>query len=315
MAGKSLAAFAFAVIAVALLLALPQFASRYTVSLATSILSYVILSTAWAMFSGPTRYVSLATSSFYGIGAYATAIAIGSVPLPAVLLIAAIAAAILAVVVGFSTLRLSGMYFVIFTFGLTELIRQLTTWFQINVTRTRVLYIFAKFGDYELYYYLVGLCALTLLVSLIVRRSRLGVALRVVGEDETLAQHTGINTTLTKLSVFAVSGMLISMTGAVMAPRWTYIDPNIAFNSLISIQVVIMALLGGIGRLYGPAIGAVPLVLLSEYLAGRFPYHFSIALGLCFVAIVYILPQGLAGLLEGFMGRLRLIAAVRPMVR
>lgn len=315
MAGKSLAAFAFAVIAVALLLALPQFASRYTVSLATSILSYVILSTAWAMFSGPTRYVSLATSSFYGIGAYATAIAIGSVPLPAVLLIAATAAAILAVVVGFSTLRLSGMYFVIFTFGLTELIRQLTTWFQINVTRTRVLYIFAKFGDYELYYYLVGLCALTLLVSLIVRRSRLGVALRVVGEDETLAQHTGINTTLTKLSVFAVSGMLISMTGAVMAPRWTYIDPNIAFNSLISIQVVIMALLGGIGRLYGPAIGAVPLVLLSEYLAGRFPYHFSIALGLCFVAIVYILPQGLAGLLEDFMGRLRLIAAVRPMVR
>jgi branched-chain amino acid transport system permease protein len=139
--------------------------------------------------------------------------------------------------------------------------------------------------------------------------------LRVVGEDETLAQHTGINTTLTKLSVFAVSGMLISMTGAVMAPRWTYIDPNIAFNSLISIQVVIMALLGGIGRLYGPAIGAVPLVLLSEYLAGRFPYHFSIALGLCFVAIVYILPQGLAGLLEDFMGRLRLIAAVRPMVR
>jgi branched-chain amino acid transport system permease protein len=62
--------------------------------------------------------------------------------------------------------------------------------------------------------------------------------------------------------------------------------------------VVIMALLGGVGPLYGPALGAIPLVLLSEYLAGRFPYHFSIALGICFIVIVYLLPSGLSGLLE-----------------
>jgi len=146
---------------------------------------------------------------------------------------------------------------------------------------------------------------LTVAVSLIVQRSRLGAALRVIGEDEMLAEHAGINTTVTKLSVFAISAVLIGMTGAIMAPRWTYIDPNIAFNSLISFQVVIMALLGGIGRLYGPAIGVVPLVLLSEYLSGRFPYHFSIVLGLCFVVIVYVLPRGIAGLIESLAARLR----------
>jgi branched-chain amino acid transport system permease protein len=281
-----------------LLAALPHFANRYAVSLGCAILSYVILSTAWAMFSGPTRYVSLATAAFFGIGAYVMAGLASSLPLPLVLLIAGAAGFVVALVVGLSTLRLSGVYFVIFTFGLSELIRQLVTWFQINVTKTRVSYIFVKLGDNELYYYLVVLWAILLVTCALVQRSRLGFALQVIGQDETVAKHAGINTTLAKLSMFALSSVFMSLTGAIMAPRWTYIDPNIAFNPLVSFQVVIMALLGGGGRLYGPALGAVPLVLVSEYLAGRFPYHFSIALGICFVVIVYLLPSGLSGLLE-----------------
>ena len=281
-----------------LLAALPHFTNRYTVSLGCAILSYVILSTAWAMFSGPTRYVSLATAAFFGIGAYVMASLASSLPLPLVLLIAGAAGFVVALVVGLSTLRLSGVYFVIFTFGLSELIRQLVTWFQINVSKTRVSYIFIKLGDNELYYYLVVLWAILLVTCALVQRSRLGFALRVIGQDETVAKHAGINTTLAKLSMFALSSVFMSLTGAIMAPRWTYIDPNIAFNPLVSFQVVIMALLGGVSRLYGPALGAVPLVLLSEYLAGRFPYHFSIALGICFIVIVYLLPSGLSGLLE-----------------
>jgi branched-chain amino acid transport system permease protein len=278
--------------------ALPHFANRYAVSLGCAILSYVILSTAWAMFSGPTRYVSLATAAFFGIGAYVMAGLASSLPLPLVLLIAGAAGFVVALVVGLSTLRLSGVYFVIFTFGLSELIRQLATWFQINITKTRVSYIFVKLGDNELYYYLVVLWAILLVTCALVQRSRLGFALRVIGQDETVAKHAGINTTLAKLSMFALSSVFMSVTGAIMAPRWTYIDPNIAFNPLVSFQVVIMALLGGVGPLYGPALGAAPLVLLSEYLAGRFPYHFSIALGICFIVIVYLLPSGLSGLLE-----------------
>jgi branched-chain amino acid transport system permease protein len=299
MSAKPLIAVSFGLgILFVLLAALPHFANRYAVSLGCAILSYVILSTAWAMFSGPTRYVSLATAAFFGIGAYVMAGLASSLPLPLVLLIAGTAGFVVALVVGLSTLRLSGVYFVIFTFGLSELIRQLVTWFQINVTKTRISYIFVKLGDNELYYYLVVLWAILLVTCALVQRSRLGFALRVIGQDETLAKHAGINTTLAKLSMFALSSVFVSVTGAIMAPRWTYIDPNIAFNPLVSFQVVIMALLGGVGPLYGPALGAVPLVLLSEYLAGRFPYHFSIALGICFIVIVYLLPSGLSGLLE-----------------
>jgi branched-chain amino acid transport system permease protein len=89
----------------------------------------------------------------------------------------------------------------------------------------------------------------------------------------------------------------MTLTGAVMAPRWTYIDPAIAFNPVISFQVVIMALFGGPGRLAGPLLGVVPLVLLFELLTTNFPNHFSILLGLAFIAIVYVLPHGVAGLM------------------
>jgi branched-chain amino acid transport system permease protein len=107
--------------------------------------------------------------------------------------------------------------------------------------------------------------------------------------DETLGFDVG-------RTAVEMVGAKMSVTGAIMAPRWSYIDPNIAFNPVLSFQVVTMALLGGIGHLYGPALGAIPLVLLSEYLAGRLPYHFNIALGLCFMVIVYFLPFGVAGL-------------------
>jgi branched-chain amino acid transport system permease protein len=98
--------------------------------------------------------------------------------------------------------------------------------------------------------------------------------------------------------VFALSASVIALTGAVLSLRYQYIDPNIAFNSTWSFQVLIMSLLGGPGRAWGPTLGVIPLVLLSEYLAGKFPHHFGIALGLCFVVIVYYLPGGVARWIE-----------------
>ena len=98
-------------------------------------LSFTVLATAWALFSGPTHYISLATVAFFGIGAYTAAVFGEPVPWPLVLFIASAGAGLaVALVVGLSTLRLSGVYFVIFTFGLAELIRQLVTWYEVNVT-------------------------------------------------------------------------------------------------------------------------------------------------------------------------------------
>jgi branched-chain amino acid transport system permease protein len=100
-----------------------------------------------------------------------------------------------------------------------------------------------------------------------------------------------------------VSAALISATGAILLPRWTYIDPNIAFNSRVSFEVLVMALLGGTGTLLGPALGAIPLVFLFEFLSGTFPHQFTIVLGLCFVLIVFLLPQGVTGAIETALAR------------
>ncbi len=157
-------------------------------------------------------------------------------------------------------------------------------------------YIFTDVSNVHIYETLLAVALITIVGSWYVSRIRLGFALRAIGEDETVARHTGINTTGVKIVCFALSASVMALVGAVLALRYPYIDASIAFNNTWSFQVLIAALLGGPTRPWGPAVGAIPLVLLSEYLTGTFPHHFSIALGLCFVVIVYFLPGGIAPL-------------------
>jgi branched-chain amino acid transport system permease protein len=294
---------ALAAVGIVALAAVPLFASGYHLALGISMLDYAVLATAWALFSGPTRYISLATSAFFGIGSYTVAVLADAVTLPlalawpVMLAAAALIGTAVALVVGASTLRLSGAYFVIFTFGLSELIRQLVTWYEANIHRSVGRYVFLNVTQAAIYWQLLALAVLVFAAGWLLRRSRYGLALKVIGDDEAAARHCGIDTTRVKLAVFALSAAFMTLTGAVMAPRWTYIDPAIAFNPLISFQVVIMALFGGPGRLAGPLLGVVPLVLLFELLTTNFPNHFSILLGLAFIAIVYVLPNGVAGLI------------------
>jgi branched-chain amino acid transport system permease protein len=196
------------------------------------------------------------------------------------------------------------MFFVIFGFGLSEMIRQLMVWWEINKTHTMGRYVFVAFGNLLIYEHLLGLTVLVLVVDWLVRRSRLGLALQVIGDDETVAHQVGINVALTKVTMFVVSCVFMTLTGAVMAPRFGYINPNIAFNPLISFQVVIMALLGGMQRSWGPLLGVVLLILLSEVLQVRFPFWYSVLLGLVFMVIVYMLPRGVSGLVEDGRGLL-----------
>src|SRR5262249_61093296 len=159
----------------------------------------VALATAWAFFSGTTRYISLATAAFFGVGIYTLAIVHVHLPLPLALLAAAFVGFLVALVVGLSTLRLRGVYFVVFTFGLTGLIHQLINWWAVkNPAVTR--YIFTDISHIEVCIYeaLLVIALLTVAASWYVSRIRLGYALRAIGEDETVARHTGIDTTSVK---------------------------------------------------------------------------------------------------------------------
>ncbi|HZN31187.1 MAG TPA: branched-chain amino acid ABC transporter permease, partial [Xanthobacteraceae bacterium] len=199
----------------------------------------------------------------------------------------------------------SGMFFVIFGFGLSELMRELLVWWEINQTHTMGRYVFVPFDTTLIYEHLLGLAVLVFLVGWLLRRSRLGVALLVIGDDETMARQAGINVPLTKVMIFVVSSVFMTVVGAVMAPRFGYLSPEFAFNPLISFTVVIMALLGGMQRLWGPVLGVVPLAVLSELLQVRFPFWYSVLLGLVFMVIVYFLPRGVTGLVEDAWALLR----------
>lgn len=281
---------------------LPFFGSGYAMSMAINLLIFTVLATAWALFSGPTGYVSLATVAFFGLGVYVAAVFGEAWPWPAVLAAAALAALAVALLVGLATLRLRGVYFVIFTFGLAELIRQVVTWYEANHSGSVGRYLFLDIEQKHIVWQLTALAALVYLAGWLVKRSRVGLALRMIGDDEMVARHCGVHTTFAKLLVFGISAMFMALAGAIVAPRWTYIDPTIAFNPVVSFQVLIMALLGGAARLHGPLLGVIPLVLLFEFLSANFPNYFSILLGCTFLVIVYLAPRGIVGLMDRLQG-------------
>jgi branched-chain amino acid transport system permease protein len=266
---------------------------------------YIVLTVAWALFSGTTRYVSLATAAFFGLGAYSVAMLVKEMPIYATFGVALVLGTLMALLVGLVTLRISGMFFVIFGFGLSELMRELLVWWEINQTHTMGRYVFVPFDTTLIYEHLLGLAVLVFLVGWLIRRSRLGLALLVIGDDETMARQAGINVPLAKVAIFVVSSVFMTLVGAVMAPRFGYLTPNFAFNPLTSFQVVIMALLGGMQRLWAPVLGVIPLIVLSELLQVRFPFWYSVLLGLVFMVIVYFLPRGVTGLVEDAWEALR----------
>ena len=182
----------------------PVFGGGYWLSLSITIVMYTVLATSWTLFSGPTHYISLATTAFFGLGMYVVGGGLDLAPMPVLILAAGIVGAVLAGIVGFATLRLSGVYFVIFTLGLAELVRQLVTWVQTTMGASSGLFVFTDITTEVIYWELLALAALTYLVGWRIGRSRLGFALRIIGNDELVAVHSGINTGRAKIFLFMI---------------------------------------------------------------------------------------------------------------
>jgi len=280
-----------------LLAFLPLYGSVYTVILVTAIFMYIVLTVSWVIFSGPTGYISLAPAAFFGVGIYTSAVLGKALPLPIVIGIGGLASFCLALLVGALTLRLRGIYFSIFTFGLVLLIQQLLLWYEVRITHTRGRFVIVV-NNTTIYYVMFVILVVLLLAAYFIRRSKYGLALQSIGEDEEAAAHTGINVTVLKTIIFAVSAIFIGAAGAIMATRWTYIDPFIAFNPLFSFLPVLMAIFGGMGQFYGPIIGAAIFGYLEELLLTKFPYYYMLLFGIILVTVIVFVPGGLVGFVQ-----------------
>jgi len=290
------------ILSVIVLAVVPQFVKPYSIISLVTILMYVILTLSWAIFSGPTRYISLATAAFFGVGVYVSAIWGRTLPLPALAGIGGLVSFLLAFFIGLLTLRLKGIYFILFTFGVSALVRHSLLWWETHVTGTVGRWVLGS-NFTTVYYYVLAVFALTLLAAYFIRQSRFGLALKSIGENEEAAAHIGINITMLKVITFAISAIFIGATGAIMATRWTYIDPTIAFNPLISFLPVLMAIFGGTTRLYGPILGAAIFTLLQEFLITEYPYYYMLLFGATLIVVVLFLPDGLVGLVDKGMRR------------
>jgi branched-chain amino acid transport system permease protein len=184
-----------------------------------------------------------------------------------------------------------------FTFGLVELIKRLLLWLEINITHTRGRLVVAV-DSTTVYYIMLGIFVIALLTASFIRRSKYGLALQSIGEDEEAAAHTGVNVTALKTAVFAISAIFMGAAGAIMATRWTYIDPYIAFNPLYSFMPVLMAIFGGMGQLYGPILGSAIFTYLEEVLVTKFPYYYMLIFGIILIVVIVYLPDGLVGLVQ-----------------
>jgi branched-chain amino acid transport system permease protein len=283
----------------AALLAIPLAGSNYVIRLATVMAMYAVLALSWNFIGGMAGYPSFATAAFFGLGAYTSGILQArGVPMLAAWPAAALVAALFAAALGLVLLRLRGHYFAIASLVVAEVLRELTnSWtaltgggmglnlpiLRIGVTRQAQLY----------YAAMVGLALLTLAAAVLVRRGRLGFGLRTIQQNEAAAAMVGLDTTRAKTAAFTLSATFVGAAGGIYASWVNYIDPADVYDVLLSVKPIVMALLGGVGTVLGPLLGAVVFLALEELVWRRFLYIHAGLLGLIIVALIYFLPRGL----------------------
>ena len=274
----------------------PWIASDFVASVALSCLMYIALATSWSLFCGATRYLSLATSAFFGLGAYSSATLLEVLPWPLVVLCGAAVASAVAVVMGAAVLHLRGTYFAVLTFGMTELIRHAVTFVEKQVSGTvgRVLTVVPS--NETVYLTVLAIAGAAIATAIAVKRSRFGLALAGIGADEQRAQTLGVDTRRIKIAGFALTAAFAGAAGAAMAVRWTYIEPSAVFSPFIGFQTVLIALIGGASSIGGPVVAAIVFSLLAETLRLQLPYGYMMVLGLLLILCVMYLPNGLASL-------------------
>lgn len=294
---------ALAVIA-ALLAALPLVGNNYALRLATTVCMYSVMAQSWNFIGGLAGYPSFATAAFFGLGAYASAILQNyGVPMVPAWAGAGLAALLFAAFLGGAILHLRGHYFAIASLIVAEMLREIVNTLPdftgggkgVNLPLLKL----SVTGQAQFFFYaMLPLAVLTVATTIVIHRSKLGFGLRCIQQNESAADIIGINTYAYKTAGFSLSAVFVGVAGAIYASWVNYIDPPDVFDVLISVKPMVMVLLGGLGTIFGPSIGAVILLLLEEAVWRNFLTIHVAALGVIIVVLVLFLPNGLLALIR-----------------
>ncbi len=291
--------------------ALPALAVPYYLSLGLFVAMYVALAQGWNLISGFTGYVSFGHVAFFGTGGYTAALLAVRLQwhwAPAALA-GGLAAALLALVIGIPCLRLKGPYFAIAMLGLAQVMRIVALLWD-SVTQGGSGIYLAPPREIDPYYYaMVAVAAGASLVAALVARSRFGLRLLAIREDEVAAEAMGINAPRHKIAAFLLSAFPPGVAGGIYAAYVAFLEPLSAFDTLVTIQMIVMAMLGGRATAAGPIIGAVALTLGGELVWARFPFVHQGLFGALILLVVLWMPNGVMGMLRDLRARAAAVEA------
>lgn len=285
----------FLILLIAFVVTFPLYGGAYRTRVLTTMFMYAILAVSWTMFSGTTGYMSLAPAAFFGMGVYSMALLQAYLPFPVIIVVGGLISFALALLLGLVTLRLKGIYFTIFSFGLVVFIGNV-----INYVEARFIgrhgWSFLPLDRTMLLYTMLGLAAVTVVAIYFIGRSRLGLAMQSIGGNEEAAEHMGVNTTRVKVLTFAISAIFMGAAGVVVAPSLSYSNASIAFSVTYSFIPIVGAVFGGMGQLSGPIIGGLLFGFLERTLRATLLTYFMLGFGIIMVLVILFLPNGIVGL-------------------
>lgn len=295
----------------AVLAALPLWGGSYWLRLGTFMLMYGVLAMSWNFIGGMTGYPSFASAAFFGLGAYAGAIAQkGGIPIVLAWGLAGLVAAAFAALMGAALLRLRGHYFAIASLVVAEVLRELANaatdltggGMGLNLPIPQLASVDAQAQFF--FYAMLLLAIANFAVMLWVMHTKLGFGLRCIQQNEAAADMLGVNTTAYKTAAFVLSAVFVGAAGAIYASWVHYIEPPDVFDVLYSVKPIVMVLLGGAGSVFGPLVGAAAFLALEELVWRNYLTVHSGVLGLLIVLLVLFLPKGLLSLSARFGKRL-----------
>jgi branched-chain amino acid transport system permease protein len=292
-----------------------------TTSIAIFTLVFMVATSSWNIFSGYSGYLSLGHAVFFGCGGYAVALAArdwhvaGGWPVFALLPFGGIVAGLIAIPVGLIALRIRRHTFVVVTIAIF-FIFQLAA-FNLGFTggTSGITFPFAPFtaANYNtpFYYVTLVILVLTVIVSWSIRRSRFGLQLLAIRDDEDRALGLGVKTRRVKLTAFVISAIPIGMVGGLYFYFVGQIYPQFAFDPLFDVALALMGFLGGMATIAGPLLGAAVLESLQQYLTQSFSSSatYLIAYGVLFLIVILIMPRGIVPGVSAWLERRRVKAA------
>lgn len=291
-----------------------------TLTLFVFMFQWVGLGSAWNLLGGYAGQLSLGHAAFYGLGAYAAGILLDKFGISGWwgLLAGPLVVLPIAWAIGWITFRLRGPYFALGTIAVGEIVFLLAKNFPditggsvgIEVQRMEFWprdpeWLFGSPPRVPYYWIALGLALLTIYISWRISRSKMGYYLRAIREDEDTAATIGIDTTRYKIYALVISAVLAAALGAFRANFSVHIDPDVVLKLGISVEIVLVAIIGGLGTVWGPVIGGILLTLTGDWFIEIFGEANQLVFGVMLVVIIFFLPQGLLGGARQLWARLR----------